>query len=76
MNAFQQYFYDLAQIHPKWNFIYLYDPVQTERVIEGLWMTIQLSVVCVILSVVIGVVGAWVQGSHSKYLRLAMQGWR
>jgi len=75
MNAFQQYFYDLAQTHPKWNFIYLYDPVQTGRVIDGLWMTIQLSVVCVILSVVIGVIGAWVQGSHSKYLRLAMQGY-
>jgi polar amino acid transport system permease protein len=75
MNAFQQYFYDLAQTHPKWNFIYLYDPTQTDRVIEGLWMTIQLSVVCVILSVIIGVVGAWAQGAHSKYLRLVMQGY-
>jgi len=75
MNAFQQYFYDLAQTHPKWNFIYLYDPTQTDRVIEGLWMTIQLSVVCVILSVIIGVIGAWAQGAHSKYLRLAMQGY-
>jgi polar amino acid transport system permease protein len=75
MNAFQQYFYDLAQTHPKWNFIYLYDPTQTDRVIEGLWMTIQLSVVCVILSVIIGIIGAWVQGAHSKYLRLAMQGY-
>ena len=75
MNSFQQYFYDLAQTHPKWNFIYLYDPVQTGRVIDGLWMTIQLSVVCVILSVIIGVVGAWAQGAQSKYLRLAMQGY-
>ena len=57
MNAFQQYFYDLAQTHPKWNFIYLYDPTQTDRVIEGLWMTIQLSVVCVILSVIISALG-------------------
>jgi len=75
MNAFQQYFYDLAQTHPKWNFIYFYDPVQTWRVADGLWMTIQLSVVCVIFSVVIGVVGAWIQGAHSKPLRLVMQGY-
>jgi polar amino acid transport system permease protein len=75
MNSFQQYFYDLAQQHPKWNFIYLYDLGQTERVIDGLLMTIQLSVVCVLLSVIIGVVGAWVQGSHSRTLRLVMQGY-
>ena len=75
MNAFQQYFYDLAQEDPKWNFIYLYDPVQTDRVIEGLWMTLELSVICVILSVIIGVVGAWVQGAKSKTLRLCLQGY-
>ncbi len=75
MNAFQQYFYDLAQEDPKWNFIYLYDPTQTARVIEGLWMTLQLSVICVILSVIIGVGGAWVQGAQSKTLRLCLQGY-
>jgi len=36
---------------------------------------VQLSVTCVILSVVIGVVGAWIQGAHSQTLRLAMQGY-
>ena len=75
MNSFQQYFYDLAQTHPKWNFIYLYDPTQTDRVIEGLWMTLELSVICVLLSVIIGVVGAWAQGAHSKTLRLVVQGY-
>lgn len=75
MNSFQQYFYDLAQTHPKWNFIYFYDPTQTDRVIEGFWMTLELSVICVVLSVIIGVVGAWVQGAHSKILRLLVQGY-
>ena len=75
MDLFQQYFYDLAQQHPKWNFIYFYDPTQTERVADGLWMTVQLSVVCVILSVIIGVVGAWVKGAHSKTARMLMQGY-
>lgn len=75
MNSFQQYFYDLAQTHPKWNFIYLYDPTQTARVAEGFWMTLELSIICVILSVIIGVVGAWAQGAHSKTLRLVLQGY-
>jgi polar amino acid transport system permease protein len=75
VNSFQQYFFDLAEEYPKWNFIYLYDPTQTERVISGLWMTIQLSVVCVIASVIIGVLGAWLQGAHSKVLRSVVQGY-
>ena len=75
MNAFQQYFFDMAQQYPKWNFIFFYDPVQGDRVLSGLWMTIQLSVVCVILSVVIGILGAWLQGAHSKVTRLVVQGY-
>lgn len=75
MNSFQQYFYDLAQEYPRWNFIFFYDPVQGDRVIEGLWMTVQLSVICVILSVVIGILGAWLQGAHSKTVRMIVQGY-
>ncbi len=75
MNAFQQYFYDLAQESPRWNFIFFYDPVQTDRVIEGLWMTLQLSIVCVILSVIIGIAGAWLQGAHSKTVRMIVAGY-
>ncbi len=75
MNAFQQYFYDLAQEYPRWNFIYFYDPSQTERVIDGLGMTVQLSVICVICSVIIGVIGAWIQGAHSALARNLMQGY-
>jgi polar amino acid transport system permease protein len=75
MNWFQQYFYDLAQESPKWNFIFFYDPVQGERVLSGLWMTIQLGVVCVILSVIIGIGGAWLQGVHSRTIRWFVQGY-
>ncbi len=75
MNAFQQYFYDLAQESPRWNFIYFYDPSQTERVVDGLLMTLQLSVICVVFSVVIGVIGAWIQGAHSAIARNLMQGY-
>ena len=73
--SIQSFFRELAETHPKWNFIYLYDPVQTERVVDGFWMTLQLSLSCVVLSVVIGVVGAWLQGSHFKVVRALMQGY-
>ena len=75
MNSFQQFFFDLNEKYPKWNFIFFYDPTQTDRVLSGLWMTIQLAVVCVILSVVIGLIGAWLQGSHSRLLRSIVQGY-
>ena len=75
IESFQTYFRTLADTHPKWNFVYLYDPVQTARVGEGLWMTLQLSVVCVVFSVVIGVAGAWLQGSRSAAVRAIVQGY-
>ena len=38
-------------------------------------MTIQLSVTCVILSVIVGLVGAWLQGSNSRLVRSVVQGY-
>lgn len=73
--SIQDYFRQLAETHPKWNFIYIYDPVQTQRVVEGFWMTVQLSIVCVVLSVIIGVVGAWLQGAQSVWVRRIVQGY-
>lgn len=73
--AIAAFFRALAEDHPRWNFIFLYDPVQGERVLSGIWMTIQLSIACVVLSVVIGVVGAWLQGSPSRILRSVVQGY-
>ena len=75
LEAIQGYFRALSETHPKWNFIFFYDPVQTGRVLDGLWMTVQLSVVCVILSVVIGIFGAWLQGSPLRVLRAVVQGY-
>jgi polar amino acid transport system permease protein len=75
LQGIQDYFRALADSNPKWNFIYIYDPVQTERVLDGLGMTLQLSVVCVAFSVIIGVVGAWLQGSHILWVRRIVQGY-
>ena len=75
LEAIQTFFRDLADTHPKWNFIFFYDPTQWDRVMTGLWVTIQLSVVCVLLSVVIGILGAWLQGSPLKLIRNVVAGY-
>jgi len=75
LECLQAFFRELAETHPKWNFVFFYDPVQLDRVLSGLWVTIQLSVVCVILSVIIGVVGAWLQGSSLVFVRQLVQGY-
>lgn len=69
------FFRNLADTYPKWNFIFFYEVKQWERVVSGLIVTIQLSVLCVILSVVIGIVGAWAQSSPFKPLRWLVQGY-
>ena len=38
-------------------------------------MTVKLSVVCVILSVIIGLIGAWLQGARSPWVRYSVQGY-
>ena len=75
LESFRAYFRHLADTHPAWNFIWLYDPVQTHRVITGIETTIELAIACVVFSVIIGVVGAWLQGSHIKPLRYFVQGY-
>lgn len=75
LESIQNWFRALAETHPKWNFIFFYDPVQWERIVSGLWMTIKLSVICLILSVVIGIVGAWLQGARNPVIRLLVQGY-
>jgi len=75
IDAIRQFFLDLYEVAPRWNFIFFHDERQWDRVVEGFWVTIELSVACVILSVVIGVVGAWLQRSHLKLLRSVVQGY-
>ena len=71
----RQFFLEIYKNDPKWNFIFFYDSVQAERVIEGFWTTVELSVICVFLSVVIGIVGAWMQNQPNKLLRILVQGY-
>ena len=56
------------------NITMLYDEFDRQRFISGIGMTIYLSVVSLFFSVIIGVVGAWVQGSPLKLLRWLING--
>lgn len=71
----RQFFLDLYEGAPRWNFIFFHDETQWERVVSGFWVTVELSIACVIFSVIIGVVGAWLQNSPSRILRLCVQGY-
>src|SRR5579883_2519265 len=55
------------------NFSIFYDALDRARFLEGLWTTIELSLICTGLSLVIGVVGAWLQGSGLGVVRKAVQ---
>ena len=46
------------------NFSIFYDALDRSRFLEGLWTTVELSTICTVLSLVIGVVGAWLQGAR------------
>ena len=71
----EEFFRELAETAPRWNFIWMYDERQQGKVLAGLWMTVKLSVACLILSVVIGLVGAWMQGAKSAIVRGIVAGY-
>ncbi len=75
MSGFEEFVRQIAEDYPRWNFIWLYEPRQGGKILSGIWMTIRLSVACLILSVVIGIVGAWLQGARSAVLRAFVQGY-
>jgi polar amino acid transport system permease protein len=57
------------------NFVQFYDPYERERLLSGMWVTIELSIVTVFLSIVVGIVGAWLQTSPNRFLRGFTQGY-
>src|SRR3712207_6654860 len=56
------------------NFTVFYDPYDRERYLLGLRTTIYLSTASIALSVVIGILGAWLQGSPLGFVRRAVNG--
>jgi polar amino acid transport system permease protein len=51
------------------NLTIFYDAFDRGRFASGFLVTVELSVVCILLSVLIGVFGAWVQGSRLRLAR-------
>jgi len=48
------------------NLTIFYDSFDRGRFASGFWMTVKLSAVCIVLSVLIGIVGAWLQRSRLR----------
>ena len=69
----EDFFRELASDAPRWNFIWMYEDRQQSKVLSGLWMTIKLSILCLFFSVIIGIVGAWMQGARSSIIRTIVQ---
>lgn len=57
------------------NLTIVHDSYDRERMIRGFLNTIWLSTICLFLSVVIGIVGAWLQRSPLKWTRRIVQGY-
>ena len=74
MDSFYQWFrvlYDTTGI----NLPFIYDSYDRGRLIDGFFMTVQLSVTCLFFSVIIGMIGAWLQGSPLKLTRRLVNGY-
>lgn len=72
MEALQDYFRWLADTHAI-NVSVVYDPFDRARFVKGLYTTVWLSVVCILLSLAVGLVGAWLRGSDSRLVRASVQ---
>ncbi len=74
MPALESFFQRLGAT-PGWNFSIVYDAFDRARFLDGLVTTILLSLICLVLSIVIGIVGAWLQGSDLRLTRRIVQGY-
>ena len=73
MESIVEFFRWLADAH-RIDVSIVYDPLDRQRFLVGLLTTIWLSVACIVLSIAIGLVGAWLQGVRSRITRAIVQG--
>ena len=71
MQAVADWFKWLASAHGI-NISIAYDAFDRSRFLTGLSTTIWLSITCIVLSVVVGIIGAWLQGARSPVVRAAV----
>jgi len=51
------------------NLTVFYDPFDRGRFVDGFLTTVRLALGCIVLSVIVGVLGAWLQGSRVRLVR-------
>jgi polar amino acid transport system permease protein len=56
------------------NVTIFYDAYDRKRFLDGLMMTVYLSVISILVSLVIGAIGAWLQGSQLRLVRSSVNG--
>src|SRR5690606_24614432 len=71
IDAMQSFWESLRTLHDAYgiNLVHFYDSFERGRLLRGMWTTLQLAIVCVGLSVLIGIIGAWLQGSRLRVLK-------
>lgn len=57
------------------NFVIFYEQYEYDRFIEAIGISIKLILACLVFSLVVGIVGAWAQGSKSKWIRNGVAGY-
>ncbi len=65
----------LRHVHDTYgiNLVHFYDSFERGRLLKGMLTTLQLSVLCIGLSVLIGIFGAWLQGSRFRIPKMLVQ---
>ncbi len=74
MESFAEFFRDLYDTTGL-NFVIFYEEYESERFVAAVWTSLKLIVICLIFSLIVGIVGAWAQGAKSRIVRLGMAGY-
>ncbi len=74
MQAFAEFFRDLYDTTGL-NFVIFYEEYEFDRFVTAIWTSFKLIVICLICSLIVGVIGAWAQGAKSRVVRLGMAGY-
>ena len=56
------------------NLIFIYDDFDRARIVKGFFLTLELAVVTIVVSILVGVAGAWLQGSKFVWIRRIIAG--
>ncbi len=57
------------------NFSIAYDGFDRDRFLLGLWTTIELSILCIVFSILLGLLGAWVLAGRSRAGQAVVRGY-